>query len=213
MKKILALLILPGGLAVLPGCADDCRVGPDIPYFDVQGFSVQNVLKPDSSLTFYQPYFPSAHPGSVINATTFGIKLAANVIYHANAGIHNNPFFGAVFACEPARLQGWSGSKEIIENIIITSDSAFSAAFPAGASLNQFFAVSTKGNSSPYSDSLNKKAVALPVFLSDNPKPRRELYFWLTKKPEISKQHRFTITYTQTNGEEYIVTAPKVNFQ
>ncbi|RYF80847.1 MAG: hypothetical protein EOO03_17065 [Chitinophagaceae bacterium] len=212
MKKLLVLAILMGGLAALPGCFGE-KCGPfPATYFKVYGLDVNNITKPDSSWTIDQYNFPEYTTYEWAKVKHFGINIDAKVNYVTfNKKITSG--HGSAFACSPPE-GGEKGSKEIIENILITSDSVFDAAHAAGESLNEFFMVSAI-SSYHYSEPGANLTTAIPMaeFLSSQPKARRSLQFWIAKKPEQSKRHRFTIKYTQTNGEEFIVTAPMVIFQ
>jgi len=212
MKNLSLTVLLLGILSTLPCCNIDNCGGESKPYFDIRSLSARNIIMSDFAFNNSLIQYQNLDSTTAVDPLRFGVELVAEVTFHAEAGTTQYPFAGVAFACDPKPF-GYNGSREKISGIIISSETDFDSLHLAGSSLNEYFSVSTL-NKQGYSngDSLAHKTIPLINFLSNPQEARSSLQLWLTKNPRLSKQHRFTIKYTQTNGEEYNLQAPLAIF-
>lgn len=165
-----------------------------------------------------------------------GLQVSKRDFYAFNESVNTNKGNSNLMACSPAE-PGSSGSKEIIKNIKIKSNNAFSADFPAGADLSKKF------NLYDYSYSYNgiENIEALPNLAMIKPTDKFDYYLSygtitpleiinnptitsinkkasgvcalkLNDAPTLSKSHIFTIEYEHIDGEKFTFVTQNINF-
>jgi hypothetical protein len=121
LKKITLLAILIPGLALVQACCGDYY-----PYFSY------------SALTIREPFDPVS-PNALLQPVKRFLIYPAAVQYLASAKPAIN--IGAALMAWSCNPDGDLGAKVPIERVEITSDQPFGQDYPAGAIINDFFAV------------------------------------------------------------------------
>ncbi len=123
----------------------------------------------------------------------------------------NFSFMSSAYACSAIPAY----TNEVIANFTITSTADFSDDLPANTSLNSVFDVQYnekllyKHNSS--SDTFT--AFNINEFVAQNPQGSKLIQLKLNTLPETDQVHIFTLHYTHTNGEEFIVSSNEITFE
>ncbi|NOY84927.1 MAG: hypothetical protein GXO96_08950, partial [Nitrospirae bacterium] len=118
-------------------------------------------------------------------------------------------FVTNAYACSPPPPT----TDEIIEDIIITSDSDFDKQNLAGMNLVKLFEVYDTGSYNyPGIDEETNPSVPLNEFISNNYRSDDFLGLRLVSGPDLDKKHIFTIRYLHVGGEEFEMTSQEVSF-
>lgn len=141
---------------------------------------------------------PIAYDSLLLNLTPTGTYFGA-----VNYG---DLFVSSAYALSCAE-NGNKGTKEHISDIAIWSDSLFTPDGNVEENLAKYFTI--RG----YAGNEFISTIDLVSFLSTQPPAMTELYLSLKDKPTASKKHRFTIVYKQTNGKEFQLITPEIEFE
>ncbi|TCI05219.1 hypothetical protein EZV61_04450 [Corallincola luteus] len=122
----------------------------------------------------------------------------------------NGLFISKAYACTPAEDIYY----EEIDAIRITSDQDFSEQYPAGSELNELFIVqwAYKDGYSYDADTDVATPYTLAEYVAQTPDAYQLLQIRLSEAPTTDPVHQFTIEYSLTNGEQYVMTTPLVTF-
>ena len=101
---------------------------------------------------------------------------------------------------------GHQGSTENISDIVIVSNNPFLSTSNSSDTLSQFF------NISGFTGNQYTKPTDLVAHVSTQPRAMNTLNLTLKVKPTGSNEHKYTITYKQTNGEIYEITTQTIKF-
>ena len=207
MKKVLHTVIILG-LFNLAGCLDNCKNTPK--NYDVQGFktSIRQISEvyPDHSVRL-SPLDSTMK----IDFDKFVIELEAELVFYGCSRKEENFDFSSFFINSAMATEcaepGYHGSTEQISEISIFSSYPFFSSGTPGDNLCRHFKVSVYRYQWTFSDPMD-----LDSLVSTHPHPPKIIRLLLKEKPTGSSKHKFTIQYTQSNGESYTLTSPTVEF-
>lgn len=198
MKASVFRVAMGIGMALfLPTLVQSCCSGDLDSYFDVTGLRVRNIEDGGRTRNDYIPGQDSYRNVSEAYTESYGLYVSPQLRYYASV-----PAAAALHACSPD--EGGKGTREIIEDIQVTSNQDFDEQHPAGSSLNDLFSIN---------DIYTHELIELNQFLQGNPAARREKFILrMRKKPTKSMIHQFTIKYAHTDGERFEETAKPITF-
>lgn len=185
-------------------CSSDCDKVPK--YLNIEGLDITvnkitNTYNDDSFST--SPF----DTNNTIDFDKLLIELTATGSYFGQNKTFNigDFFVNSAYACKCAG-PGHQGSTENISDIVIVSNNPFLSTSSSSDTLSQFF------NISGFADNQFIKPTDLVAYVSTQPRALKILNLTLKVKPTGSNEHKFTITYKQTNGEIYEITTPTIKF-
>ena len=203
--------------ALLFSCFDESNLpcGPFSNYiYDIDSMAANIYEVPDG--TDYPEISGVDFAGSNIALTDFLLVLSTeNVTYLAKA---TSPEFrqGWLIKSANACTPPFPYTDETISDITITSNSDFNDTLPSGTVLNALFLVEylSKYPSLPNTlDKLRPAPVSLIDYVSRSPNSVAHLGLRLVEAPTSSPSHTFTITYTHSSGETFVMTTPEITFE
>ena len=198
--KIFFLLVI---FNFVGGCSCDCKAPR---YLDVTGLTV-NVRHLTKLYPTLPPVFDDLDSTQKVDFDSLGIGVSATGNYYGLVQPSSFSFISSAYACK-CPMGGSGGSLERIQEIKIVSAYPFTASGSANDLLNQYFDVVDFTHRE-----LPQPLVNLDALIPTHPKLTQSGFFLRLKtKPTGSKKHKFTIKYTQTNGEIYSVTTQEILF-
>ncbi len=210
--KTIKILFLAFCASIFPilvaGCCRDSCCGEDLtsyPYYKVTGWD-SKIVRLDSTTTngYTNTSEIEIFPIDSLFYYKAGITLSSHVSYYSTilAG------FGSLMACDPVP-SGYNGAKERITSLTIVSNASFDNSHPAGSNLADILKIRIKN----YIRAELNERQELNAYLSSSPQPAQFYTLLFTKAPELGKKHTFTITYKQSDGQEFINTTNELIFK
>ena len=185
-------------------CSSDCDKVPK--FLNIEGFkiAINRINNTYNDGSFSTSSFDT---NNTIDFDKLLIELTATGNYFGQNKTFNigNLFVNSAYACKCAG-PGHQGSTENISNIVIVSNNPFLSTSNSSDTLSQFF------NISGFAGNQYTKPTDLVAYVSTQPRALNTLNLTLKVKPTGSNEHKFTITYKQTNGEIYEITTPTIKF-
>ena len=179
-------------------CDDIDRNTVEAGLYDITSMKLELSIEP------YPPRYYELNPTMFYSndSVHFHILADQKVFAIRNAGWTIPSMIKSAHACtlEPPYTD------EVIKDIIITSDSDFSATKLKGANLSDLFEVYDiqYGLSMP---------MPLSEFIATHQRSTLYLRLRLSENPSVSYEHRFTIRYIHQDDEEFVMTTPILKFQ
>ena len=184
MKKQISLIILVfilGHFSCNKSSCDGERLKSP-PYYDIKG------LRNDISRITRNSVKPVENDTIAYHNLSLRINADVNYYFTKRNGIN---FGNLAFACEP-QPHGYLGTKEMLEDLIITSNFDFDDLHPKGSNLKDLFSVLDDNKNISLTEYLSKKPLVAPQYL----------HLRLRKKPTTENQ-KFKIAMYLSTDEQY----------
>lgn len=220
MKRLIGLVLVSSIMASCGG--SNGPDGPDCgPFgssrFDITGIEVSAVTYDELPSNIHNPVETTALDAA--NTITNGqliLELDADTTSASTLASTKNSSFSfslisPAYACSPPPPY----TDETIQSLNITSDSDFSADYPAGSNLNPLFTVEYRDWTTPLHTDANgnQTPYTLNEFVAANEKGARKIQLRMIAAPASGQSHIFNIDYQHTNGEQFSASTGVIRFE
>jgi hypothetical protein len=193
VRKGATLLIGTFLVQLLHSCGSCFGVDTDsLPYYDVTGYqyySTSKVVGVDSSSKYL---YEVVNENEIIPYDLLAMSITASTDFHAGH-LHNSFFWNHAFACDP-NTDGYKGTQELLDSLVITSYYNFDENHPAGAKLNDVFDFYTGAERiSSLNNYLSQENIQAPQWIQ----------LMLNSRPTASEKQKFKMVFYLSTGEEY----------
>lgn len=196
-RTSLFIFLMVGLIACRKLIGGDCSGTENIkPFFDITGIKTNTYKHSPGAITA-----DSLTNMEEVSAGNFLILVEHQVFFYSQR--KNNPGgLGDLMACSPLS-NGYAGTKEKFDSIVITSKYDYNNSLPAGSNLISLFEYHYL-----YNTALNFPMSSFPGSL----KQPIEMYYFMRLKstPPLNALQQFTVKYFLSNGEQYSSTTKEV---
>ena len=208
MKRTIKIVLLLAIFNLNGCCFDSCKDIP--PYTDIIGLQLHikqiTTVNPNGSY-----YVKPLDSNEIINFDKFIIQITTLETYYGYNSNKNKFNIGAFFinsayACSCAD-PGMSGSKELISEINVFSSYPFTSSGSTSDTLSKYFDISGQ-----YYNGENVQRMDLDSFTMTTPKALKGFVLYVKVKPSGSLKQKFTIHYKHTNGDNFAISTPTIEF-